>query len=126
MKEIDRFIRRPKNGQSFRSGDGATVYELFHPKNSIVQNMSLAYGFLDHGQKAIAHYHIKSEEFYYVLGGEGKVVIDKETFAIKAGDAIHIPTNTLHRLLNIAANKNLSVLAIMAPAYMEGDIFFIQ
>jgi len=37
------------------------------------------------------HYHKRSTELYYVLEGEGVVVLDGEEHAVRKGSLVHIP-----------------------------------
>ena len=48
------------------------------------------------------HVHSGEEEVIYVISGEGTQTVgeDGEAFAIKEGDAVYIPKNTLHSTYN--------------------------
>lgn len=48
---------------------------------------------------------------YYILAGEGKMIIDNETRNVKLGDAVFIPANSLHGIQNIG-DKILTYLTV--------------
>lgn len=52
------------------------------------------------GEVMSEHYHPYSEEFVYVVQGALTAVVDGERHRIEAGQALFMPVNTRHRLLN--------------------------
>jgi mannose-6-phosphate isomerase-like protein (cupin superfamily) len=67
------------------------------------------------------HYHKKSEEFYFLLEGEGTMEIDGETSPVAPGDAILIPPGAWHQ---ITASTRLRFLCCCAPPYSHDDTYF--
>lgn len=65
------------------------------------------------------HYHKRGTELYYVLEGEGAVVLDGERHAVKKGSLVHIPPGVVH-----AAEGRMRVLVIGIPDIAEDDLFF--
>lgn len=122
----NRLIRNDREVKPFIASDGATVFELFNPGNSNIENISLASGFLDHDQSARLHCHKISEEIYYVLSGIGRVRLGGFDFDIKSGDAIYVPIGLTHGLVNTQPDQNLKVLVIESPPYSNDDIYFID
>ncbi len=65
------------------------------------------------------HYHKIATELYYVLDGEGSVILDGEEHAVRKGSIVHIPPGVVH-----AAKGRVRVLVVGIPHMAEDDIFF--
>lgn len=52
------------------------------------------------GQGIEPHFHENFEELYYLLSGRGRVSIGDEDKEVEEGDAIYIPREKVHRILN--------------------------
>jgi mannose-6-phosphate isomerase-like protein (cupin superfamily) len=64
------------------------------------------------------HYHKRSTELYYVLSGEGVVVLDGVEHEVRAGSMVHIPPGVVH-----AARGRMRVLVVGIPDIAEEDYF---
>src|SRR6516162_9164912 len=73
---------------SFITKDGSEIRELLAHRNSAIRNQSLAEARLPAGGSTREHYHVQTEEIYYITHGTGRMRIDGETREVKAGDAI--------------------------------------
>lgn len=62
-----------------------------------------------------AHSHPKSEELIYIIGGSGKVMIDKEVGDVRAGSAILFEQGKIHMLKN-TGDIEMKVICFFAPA----------
>jgi mannose-6-phosphate isomerase-like protein (cupin superfamily) len=60
--------------------------------------------------------HPDVDQFFRVEEGEGKVIMNGEEHAIKAGDAIVVPAGTEHNVINTSAEKQLKLYTIYSPA----------
>jgi mannose-6-phosphate isomerase-like protein (cupin superfamily) len=100
----------------FTTKDGSTIRELHH-----TAAQSLAEATLAVGQSTERHYHLASEEIYFVLEGEGDLEIDGDRRRIAPGDAALIPAGAWHELVAASA---LRFLCCCAPAYSHEDTFF--
>ena len=67
---------------------------------------------------AKAHFHRRSTELYYVLEGEGVVVLDGEEHAVRKGSIVHIPPGVVH-----GARGRMRVLVVGIPDIAEDDYF---
>jgi mannose-6-phosphate isomerase-like protein (cupin superfamily) len=67
---------------------------------------------------AKAHFHKRSTELYYVLSGEGSVVLDGVEHEVKAGSLVHIPPGVVH-----AARGRMRVLVVGIPDIGDDDWF---
>ena len=89
-------------------------------RNSVIRNQSLAEARLPAGASTQEHYHVRTEEIYYITHGTGRIRIDGETREVKPGDAIAIPPGCKHKLWNTGAGP-LRLLCCCAPAYEHDD-----
>jgi mannose-6-phosphate isomerase-like protein (cupin superfamily) len=107
--------------QPFTTKDGSTIRSILDRTNAPVQNQSLAEATLPAGCSTQRHYHKLSEEFYFILEGEGLMELDGESREVRQGDAILIPPNAWHQ---ITAKEPLRFLCCCAPPYSHEDLYF--
>jgi mannose-6-phosphate isomerase-like protein (cupin superfamily) len=105
----------------FTTKDGSRIRSILDPTNAPVLNQSLAEASVAEGSSTERHYHKQSEEFYFVLEGEGTMEIDSEIHSVASGDAILIPPGAWHQ---ITASSSLRFLCCCAPPYSHEDTFF--
>lgn len=110
---------------SFITKDGSEIRELLAHRNSIIRNQSLAEARLPAGASTQEHYHVRTEEIYYLTHGAGRFRIDGEARDVKAGDAIAIPPGCRHKLWNTGTDP-LRVLCCCAPAYEHDDTIITE
>mgnify|MGYP000224064466 CR=1 FL=1 len=65
------------------------------------------------------HYHRRSTELYYVLEGEGVVVLDGVEQPVRRGSIVHIPPGVVH-----GARGRMRVLVVGIPDIAEEDLFY--
>lgn len=106
--------------KAFTTKDRSEIRELLAHRNSCLRNQSLAEARLPPGLGTIGHHHVRSEEIYYVLEGEGMMQIEDERRPIGPGDAIAIPPGVFHRIVN-KGEFMLRFLCCCAPAYEDED-----
>jgi mannose-6-phosphate isomerase-like protein (cupin superfamily) len=106
--------------EPFVTKDGSIIRELMR---SGVQ--SLAEAIVPPGQTTYFHKHIKTEEFYHIMGGEGLMRLGEEEFAVKAGDTVRIPPGTPHRIKN-TADGELKILCACSPPYEHEDTELLE
>ena len=104
----------------FTTKDGSEIRELLAPRNSQIQQQSLAEARVAPGSSTVAHYHIQTEEIYYILQGRGRMRIGDDIRDVGPGDAIAIPPGAVHKLENIG-DVELRLLCCCAPAYEHDD-----
>jgi mannose-6-phosphate isomerase-like protein (cupin superfamily) len=110
---------------AFRTKDGSEIRELLAHRNSSIRNQSLAEARLIPGQTTAPHYHLKTEEIYYITGGRGQMHIDGDTRAVASGDAIAIPPGKVHLISNIGTEP-LRFLCCCAPGYEHEDTVLVE
>lgn len=67
---------------------------------------------------ATPHWHRHTDEYYYILNGSGKLVIDGEDVPVKAGDCVWIRPGHMHH-----AEGALESLIIGIPPFDYDDVF---
>ena len=111
--------------QSFITKDGSEIRELLAHRNSVIRHQSLAEARLPAGASTQEHYHVRTEEIYYITHGTGRIRVGDETRDVKTGDAIAIPPGCKHKLWNTGA-KPLRLLCCCAPAYEHDDTIITE
>ena len=64
------------------------------------------------------HFHKVATELYYVLEGEGAVVLDGQEHAVRKGSLVHIPPGVVH-----GARGRMRVLVNGVPDIADGDLY---
>jgi putative monooxygenase len=79
---------------------------------------------LEPGESIAEHYHPYSEEFLFLSRGELTVDLDGTPVPLAAGQGVHIPIGTRHRLRNTGAGQAFAVfqLAPLAPRPELGHV----
>ena len=66
------------------------------------------------------HYHKIATEMYYVLEGEGSVMLDGEERAVRKGSMVHIPPGVVH-----GAVGKMRVLVVGIPDIDDSDVYYV-
>jgi len=114
-------IRQLSDQPPFVTKDGSTIRSILDRANAPVEQQSLAEATIFAGNATERHYHKVSEEFYFLLEGEGTMEIDGERREVQPGDAVLIPAGAWHE---ITATKDLRFLCCCAPPYSHDDTYF--
>ena len=109
--------------EPFTTADGSTIRSILDRTNAPVQQQSLAEASLPPGGATERHYHKNSEEFYFLLEGEGTMEIDGELQKVGPGDAILIPAGRWHQI-TADDHAGLRFLCCCAPPYSHEDTYF--
>lgn len=64
------------------------------------------------------HYHKRSTELYYVLDGNGSVILDGVEQPVCKGSLVHIPPGVIH-----GARGRMRVLVVGVPDIADDDYF---
>ncbi|HUA38667.1 MAG TPA: cupin domain-containing protein [Candidatus Sulfopaludibacter sp.] len=104
----------------FITKDGSEIRELLAHRNSAIRQQSLAEARLPVGGATQEHYHVKTEEIYYLTHGVGRMRIEGQSREVKAGDAVAILPGQRHKLWN-TGSETLRLLCCCAPAYEHDD-----
>jgi len=104
----------------FITKDGSEIRELLAHRNSAIANQSLAEARVPVGGATDEHYHVKTEEIYYITHGQGRMRIEGETREVNVGDAVAIPPGKKHKIWN-TGEQTLALLCCCAPCYEHED-----
>ena len=72
-------------------------------------------------QDAKLHYHERTDEFYYVVSGQGKMALDGEEIELHTGVVVYVPRGVRHK-----AWGEVTVLVVCVPAGVLGDIHEVE
>ena len=72
-------------------------------------------------QDAKLHYHARTDEFYYVISGNGRMQLDTEEIELHAGVVVYIPRGVKHK-----AWGDLTVLTVCIPRGVLGDVHELE
>jgi mannose-6-phosphate isomerase-like protein (cupin superfamily) len=109
----------------FITKDGSEIRELLAHRNSLIRNQSLAEARLPVAACTQEHYHVKTEEIYFITHGAGRIRIDGEIREVRPGDAVAILPGRKHKLWN-TGNETLRLLCCCAPAYEHADTIITE
>jgi mannose-6-phosphate isomerase-like protein (cupin superfamily) len=118
-------VRNLAHVPAFTTKDGSEIRELLAPRNSCIKHQSLAEARLPPGAATTPHYHVVTEEIYYILEGHGRMDMGGETREVGPGDAIAIPSGTTHQIRN-TGNTSLKFLCCCAPSYEHDDTVLVE
>jgi|TARA_B110000263_G_C15283050_1_gene499314 mannose-6-phosphate isomerase-like protein (cupin superfamily) len=102
-------IRNWKDLVPYVRHDTAIIWGLFmgagrkgvDPKSTVMHGMD---GFTLHRMQGRLtgeyHSHVNQEQVYYFIKGRGQMKLDDEIFDVKEGDAVYVPPQVKHQLIN--------------------------
>jgi mannose-6-phosphate isomerase-like protein (cupin superfamily) len=72
-------------------------------------------------QDARLHYHARTDEFYYVIAGQGTMTLDGEPIELHPGVVVYVPRGVKHK-----AQGELTVLVVCIPPGVLGDVHEVE
>lgn len=118
-------IRNANTISPAHSEHGEVVYEFFGTAAGGSQGHSLAQIVVPPGKASLKHYHPVAEESYYILAGQGRLVIDGETTLVGPGDAAIILPRQIHQILN-DTDTDLVLLAVCVPPWTPDNTIVVE
>ena len=67
------------------------------------------------------HYHAKTDEFYYVIDGQGTMTLDGTKIELHKGVVVYVPRGTKHKAVG-----DLTVLVICVPRGVMHDVHEVE
>jgi putative monooxygenase len=103
---------------------GGDVRTLLSPKTVGSTSGFMGVATIGAGDKISEHYHPYSEEFIYVVRGNITARLDGVPQEVRAGQALYIPINVKHRLMNQGTEEAFIVfhLGPLAPKPELGHV----
>jgi mannose-6-phosphate isomerase-like protein (cupin superfamily) len=71
--------------------------------------------------EAKLHYHERTDEFYYVIDGQGTMTLDDEEIELHKGVVVYIPRGVRHK-----ARGDLTILTVCIPPGVLNDIHELE
>ena len=109
----------------YTTRDGSLIRELMHPDATSARNQSLAEATVLPGQTTLEHYHVRSEELYHIVSGNGVMMLDGEQQSVGPGATVLIAPGQRHAITNDGAEP-LVLLCCCAPPYSHEDTFLVE
>jgi mannose-6-phosphate isomerase-like protein (cupin superfamily) len=91
-------IMTKSNAPRYRR-DGITSYLLVSETTTGARHITTSLVEMQPRGRQHLHRH-KTEQCYFILSGSGKMTVGKEIKTVKTGDAVFIPSNAPHGLVN--------------------------
>lgn len=102
-------IQSIQNSEHYKWGQNCDGWHLLKSDNlSVIQEC------IPTGSSEVLHYHRHTQQVFYVLAGKATFEINGEVQLVSANESIHVPNNTLHKVLN-KQPEDLSLLVISQP-----------
>ena len=67
------------------------------------------------------HYHERTDEFYYVIDGEGTMILDDEEIELHRGVVVYVPRGVKHKAIG-----KLTVLTVCVPRGVLHDVHELE
>jgi mannose-6-phosphate isomerase-like protein (cupin superfamily) len=67
------------------------------------------------------HYHARTDEFYYVIDGQGTMVLDDEEIELHQGVVVYVPRGVKHKAIG-----KLTVLTVCIPRGVLDDVHEVE
>ena len=107
--------RVKENEQPFRGGTSGVKYLMRGPRIDWGVILLLP------GEKLSGHYHNQVEETFYIIEGEGTVVVNGQELPVIPGDALRMEAGDRHEIRN-DSTKNLKLVFIKCPYLPEDKV----
>jgi mannose-6-phosphate isomerase-like protein (cupin superfamily) len=72
-------------------------------------------------ENAKLHYHDRTDEFYYVIDGQGTMILDEDEIELHKGVVVYIPRGVRHKAIG-----KLTVLTVCIPRGVLGDVHEVE
>lgn len=121
-----RIVSKEDVKEPLRNPLGEVIYELIGASEDTagIEKHSLAIVTIPPGKSSAEHYHVVSEESYYILRGTARMVIDERVFQLTPGQACLIQPQERHQIFN-NDDDGLEFIAVCAPAWTPDDSIFV-
>lgn len=100
---------------------GQAVRELVQ----IGEHGSIAHVITLRNQETRKHYHTRFTEIYYILQGNGLMILGMDEWHLTKGQLIVVKPQTHHKLRNIGIDE-IHYLIFSVPAFDPTDIHFVD
>ncbi len=105
------------NAEQYKWGNAGKGWLLANSEQGNVAERRLA-----PGVKEIKHYHRRSWQFFYVLSGEGTMVVNGEEILLRSNESIEIDPGQHHQFINSGEEDDLLFLVFSAPSSYQDRV----
>jgi mannose-6-phosphate isomerase-like protein (cupin superfamily) len=116
-----RLVVNESEGESVPDICGEAI-ELINEETAGSTKVSLAKLIIKPGAKSQLHFHLLTEEIYFILKGSGIITIEDKEFKVKPGDAIFLPLRARHHIWN-SGEVDLVFVCADAPVFDSNDVY---
>ena len=88
------------------------------PSDFTTEQLQTATFCLDCNAKVVKHKHKKEDNFWYIVSGEGVVILDNKEISVKEGDSFIIPKDTVHEA-RTGDNQKMRILQVECVVYSK-------
>jgi mannose-6-phosphate isomerase-like protein (cupin superfamily) len=67
------------------------------------------------------HYHERTDEFYYVIDGQGTMILDDDQIELHRGVVVYVPRGVKHKAIG-----DLTVLTVCIPRGVLSDVHELE
>lgn len=103
--------------------DNAIAKEYLSPRNSPLKCLSIAKITIPPHTSVEKHYHLKSEEVYQIVEGEGIMYLDEATCKVGPGEVVPIAPGSWHSIDN-QSDQDLIMIVTCSPPWTPEDQVF--
>jgi mannose-6-phosphate isomerase-like protein (cupin superfamily) len=115
-----------ESNTSFGKYDGFTSSLLIGESNTGCSEISIQITNVEPGKMQTVHKH-PQYQCYYIIQGNGQIIIDEEESELLPGDAVLIPANSMHGIKNIGKDVLRYLTANKAFGIArEKEIWFLE
>ena|SRR3990172_5938425 len=72
-------------------------------------------------QDAKLHYHERTDEFYYIIDGQGTMILDDDEIELHKGIVVYVPRGVKHKAVG-----KLTVLTVCVPRGVLKDVHELE
>ena len=110
---------------SIEGNEGTKIKQYFHPHNTLNGiRFSVAQFTITQGKRSLCH-KLQSSEIYYILEGNGTIIINDESFSVEKDDSIYVPPMS-EQFIENTGKTDLRFLCIVDPAWKSEDEIILE
>jgi mannose-6-phosphate isomerase-like protein (cupin superfamily) len=109
LKWIDNREGYPKDEGMFK--------RLISKDLSNSKDLNLGIGWLFPAQIHVLHHHPDASEFYFVILGTSKIIVEDRVIEAKPGITVYIPQNYKHKIINDSSDILIVLFGYNIPEY---------
>ena len=72
-------------------------------------------------QDAKLHYHARTDEFYYIIDGQGAMILDDDQIELHKGVVVYVPRGVKHKAIG-----TLTILTVCIPRGVFHDVHELE